>query len=172
VLILLYQGVGGMSFPVTLRSQRVLHHKGQISLPGGLQEVGDASLADTALRETQEEIGIGPSHIRLLGRLTPVYVASSNSNVYPYVGFYSTAPDFSPNPDEVTEIIEMSFDTLLDPTHREEEYRQIRGRRVKVPFIWLGEHKIWGATAMILGEFATILSSTPELVPTPNHPAC
>ena len=172
VLILLYQGVGGMSFPVTLRSQRVLHHKGQISLPGGLQEVGDASLVDTALRETQEEIGIGPSHIRLLGRLTPVYVASSNSNVYPYVGFYATVPDFSLNPDEVAEIIEMSFNTLLDPTHREEEYRQIKDRRVKVPFIWLGEHKIWGATAMILGEFATILSSTPDLVPTPNHPVC
>lgn len=161
-----------MSFPVTLRSQRVLHHKGQISLPGGLQEAEDASLADTALRETQEEIGVGPSHVRLLGKLTPVYVASSNSNVYPYVGFYAAVPDFSPNPDEVTEIIEMSFNTLLDPTHREEEYREINDRLVKVPFFWLGEHKIWGATAMILGEFAAILSTTPELARALDPPAC
>ena len=172
VLILLYPGAEGMSFPVTLRSQRVLHHKGQISLPGGLQEVGDASLADTALRETQEEIGVGPSHVRLLGKLTPVYVAASNYNVYPYVGFCATVPDFSPNPDEVSEVIEISLDTLLDPTHREEEYRQINDRRVRVPFFRLWEHKIWGATAMILGEFAAILSATPELARTPNHPAC
>ena len=172
VLILLYPGAEGMSFPVTLRSQRVLHHKGQISLPGGLQEVEDASLADTALRETQEEIGVGPSHVRLLGKLTPIYVTSSNSNVYPYVGFCATVPDFSLNPDEVIEVIEMSLNTLLDPTHREEEYRQINDRRVRVPFFWLGEHKIWGATAMILEEFATILSATPELARTPNHPAC
>lgn len=172
VLILLYPGTEGVSFPVTLRSQSVVHHKGQISLPGGHQEAGDISLADTALRETQEEIGVAPSHVRVLGRLTPIYVPSSNSSVYPYVGYYPTVPVFSPDHREVREIIVMSISTLLNPTHRAEEYRKINNRQVRVPYFVLGEHKIWGATAMILGEFAAILSGTPELVPTPDQPVC
>lgn len=172
VLILLFPGTEGVSFPVTLRSQRVVHHKGQISLPGGRQEAGDGSLAVTALRETQEEIGIAPSQVRLLGRLTPIYVPSSNSSVYPYVGYCPTAPAFSPDRREVSEIIVMPVSNLLDPSHRAEEQRQMSNGLVRIPYFQLGSHKIWGATAMILGEFAAILSDRPGLVPTQDQLVC
>jgi hypothetical protein len=96
----------------------------------------------------------------------------SNSSVEPYVGYHSGVPLFSPNHDEVAEIIELPLHVLLDPSYKAEEYRQIAGRRVKVPFFRLGQHKVWGATAMILSEFAVILAATPELAHIPSHPEC
>ena len=172
VLVLLYPAAEGVSFPITLRSKRVLHHKGQISLPGGMQEQSDASLAATAARETREEIGVAPARVRLLGRLTPLYIPASHSIVHPYVGCSATVPVFHPNPDEVSEVIEMPLCTLLDPATRAEEYRRISGRRVRVPFYRIGPHKVWGATAMILGELAAILAATPTLAQIPNPQAC
>ena len=172
VLVLIYPGAAGCSFPITLRSERMLHHRGQISLPGGMQERGDASLAATAARETQEEIGVAPARVRMLGRLTPLYVPASHSIIHPYVACAATTPVFHPNPDEVSAIIEMPLDALLDPAARAEEFREIDGRCVRVPFFRAGPHKVWGATAMILGELAALLTSSPALAHAPNHAAC
>lgn len=172
VLLLLYPTAGGICLPVTLRSERVVHHKGQISLPGGMHEPEDMTLADTALRETCEEIGVKPGWNRILGRLTPLYVPTSNSCIHPYVACCSSRPAYRPNPAEVAEVIEMPLRVLMDPTFRIEEDWEIRTRTVRVPFYQLGAHKVWGATAMILSELATILAATPELGHIPNHLAC
>ena len=172
VLVLLYPGTNGVAFPITVRSERLLYHKGQISLPGGMQEESDSSLADTAARETLEEIGVPPEQLRFLGRLSPLYIPVRHSMVHPYVGCHSVEPVFRPNPDEVKEVVEMPLAALLDPAMSVEEYRLINGRRVRVPFYRVGPHKVWGATAMILGELAAILASTPALAQIPNHQAC
>jgi len=170
VLVLLYPGAGGVFLPVTLRSERVVHHRGQISLPGGLREPEDVTQADTALRETYEEIGVPPAGNRILGKLTPLYVPASHSCVHPYVACRPSRPVYRPNPHEVAEVIEMPLRILTDPTARVEEDRDIQNRRVRVPFYQLGDYKVWGATAMILSELAAILAANPEPVHTPNHP--
>jgi len=172
VLLLLHPDDEGICLPVTLRTEGVAYHKGQISLPGGMQEHGDANLADTALRETFEEIGVRPEEVRILGKLTPLYVPASHSCIHPFVACHSTKPLYRANPHEVAEVIELPLRTLMDPTAQAEEEREIQGQLVKVPFYWLKGHKVWGATAMILSEFAAILAQRPELGRVPGLPAC
>lgn len=157
VLILLYPSNGELTFPLTRRTETVENHKGQISLPGGAREPEDASLSDTALRETKEELGVEPRRVELLGRLSSLYIPPSNYCIHPRVGYTPVRPDFRPDPREVAEILEMSVSHLLNPASREEEVWTLRGRRVTVPFYRLGPHKVWGATAMVLHEFETIL---------------
>ena len=159
VLLLLYQTADGIALPVERRSEQLLHHGGQISLPGGTREPGDASLVDTALREAQEELGIEPGQVRLLGPMTPLYVPVSQHLVHPFVGCHLADPVYRPNSSEVAEVIEFPLRLLLNPDMQAVEYRQMRGERVRVPFYQVGEHKVWGATAMILSELAVILAS-------------
>ena len=102
-------------------------------------------------------MGIEPSLVRLLGQMTPLYVPASNHEVHPYVGCYAAAPLFRPDPREVAEVIELPVRVLLDIDTQSVEYRQMRGERVRVPFYQVGEHKVWGATAMILSELALVL---------------
>jgi 8-oxo-dGTP pyrophosphatase MutT (NUDIX family) len=159
VLLLLYHSADGIALPVERRSEQLLHHGGQISLPGGTREPGDASLVDTALREAEEELGIAPGQVRLLGAMTPLYVPVSRHQVHPFVGCHLSDPVFRPNSSEVAEVIELPLRLLLNPDLQGVEYRQIRGERVRVPFYQVGGHKVWGATAMILSELAVILAS-------------
>ena len=162
VLLLLYGRADGLCLPVTRRSEQVAYHKGQISLPGGAWEPMDSSLAATALREAWEELGVEPEQVRLLGKLTPLYVVASGYCVHPYVACCPAVPVFSPSPVEVAEVIELPVRLLFDPAARAEEYRQLHGEQVLVPFYQVGEHKIWGATAMILSEFAALLAGLPH----------
>ena len=172
VLLLLHPDHAGVCLPVTLRSERVAYHKSQISLPGGLKERDDLTLLDTALRETREEIGIGPDDVRVLGKLTPLYVPVSHSCIHPYVACHPAKPAYRINPDEVAEVIELPLQILIDPRWTTEEEWEIQGQLVRVPFYQLGHHKVWGATAMILSELAALLAATPGLEHIPNPPAC
>ena len=156
VLILLYPQAGSWHLALTLRTEKVEAHRSQISLPGGRQEEGE-SLAQTALRETQEELGLDPEKINILGQLTPLYIPTSNYCLYPFVGVLRETPRFRPSAHEVAEVIEVSLSQLLHPRVKQSEFRQFRGRRILIPYYRIGPHKIWGATAMVLAELEEIL---------------
>jgi len=156
VLILLYPKDGRLHFPLTRRTEKVEEHKGQISLPGGARE-GDEPLAWTALRETCEELGVDPQSVEVLGALTPLYIFPSDYCITPYVAARPDRPTFVPDPVEVAEVLEVPLATLLDPTIRREEEWVLHGIATRVPFYQIGEHKVWGATAMVLSEFAAVL---------------
>lgn len=164
VLVLLYPRGGRLHLLLTRRTELVLHHRGQISLPGGARHK-EESLEATALRETTEELGIALDRVRVLGRLTPLYIPPSNFCIYPTVAFVPEAPSFRPQPDEVAEVIEAPLDALLDPAAAKRETRVFEGRTMRVPFYGLGEHKIWGATAMVLAEFFRLVEEAVPAAP-------
>ncbi len=153
VLMLLFDRDGETYVVLTRRTETVATHKGQISFPGGMREPEDASLLETALRETQEELGIEPDQVQIVGRLAEVPTVASNFTVAPFVGYLTTAPDYRPYTREVAEVIEVPLSALRDPTSITEQeveasdgWRQVQGFRY-------GQHFIWGATARILMHF-------------------
>jgi 8-oxo-dGTP pyrophosphatase MutT (NUDIX family) len=160
VLVLLLERAGELRLLLTRRTELVLRHPGQISLPGGEQHPGE-SIEATALRETEEELGSDLATVRLLGRLTPLYVGPSNYCIYPAVAFLPGAPVFTPQADEVAEVIEVPVRHLADHGHRRLETRTLRDRTVKVPFYEFQGHKIWGATAMVLAELLALVEIPP-----------
>ncbi len=157
VLILLYPSTDDLGFFLTRRADTVEMHKGQISLPGGAQEPGE-SLAQTALRETREELGIPDAPIELLGdALTPVDIPVSGFRATPFVAFTPTRPEVHAAPGEVVELIEPSLGWIVDEKNIVEETWDIRGYPAIVPYFAINGHKVWGATAAILSEFSAML---------------
>jgi 8-oxo-dGTP pyrophosphatase MutT (NUDIX family) len=156
VLALLYPRNGALHLVLIRRTSTVLHHKDQISFPGGQVESGE-TYEQAALREAGEEIGLRPEGVRVLGTLTPLYVHPSHFCVHPLVAVSDEAPEFQPFPGEVAGIIEAPLERLLDPASIRRETWTIRGLPREIPFFSIGPDKIWGATAMILAEFLEIL---------------
>ncbi|MEJ2556995.1 MAG: CoA pyrophosphatase [Anaerolineae bacterium] len=133
-------------------------HKGQIALPGGAREDGEA-LVQTALRETREELGVPPEGTEVLGQLSALYTPPSNYCIHPFVAYRPIAPTFRRDPVEVADVLEVSLALLLNPSTRKVEHwsdpRFESPRRV--PFFDIHGQVVWGATAMILSEFVTLL---------------
>lgn len=154
VLLLLYCRESELSLILTLRRDDLQSHAGQVSFPGGRNEPNE-SLLQTALRETDEEIGIKASELTVIGELTPLYIFPSDFEVHPFVAWYANGqrPHFQPHAGEVAELIEVPIRHLMEQASRQEEIWSIRGFELKVPFFQVGEHKVWGATAMMLSEF-------------------
>ena len=155
-LLLIYPGPGGPAVPLTVRASGLARHAGQISLPGGAADPGE-TLAETALREAQEEIGVDPSTVRILGELTPVHVLVSGFTLHPVVGVTHQQPSFEPAAGEVAEILEVSLDHLRDASSIRRGTRLREGVAVEYPYFDLLGHQVWGATAMILGEFVCLI---------------
>lgn len=152
------QGEGAdLCLALTRRTDHLAAHAGQISLPGGLREPDDPSLAATALREAREELGPALGRPELLGPLTPLEIPVSAYRVYPWVAYLPARPAFRPDPSEVAELIEVPLDLLLDPASLSRETRTIRGVAVDVPYYLVYGHKVWGATAAVLAEFIALL---------------
>jgi len=158
VLLLLYPKDGELHLALTRRTDLVEDHKGQISFPGGAWESDDRSLAATALREAREELGLEDQTIELIGELAPVYIIASNYRVAPFVAFCRQQPVFHPDPIEVAELLEVPLSLLLQPDTVQEEDWELRGMTMRVPFFRYGPHKIWGATAQMLGQFVALLT--------------
>jgi len=156
VLIAVYPRDEALHFLLTRRTDGVDKHKGQISLPGGKQEDGE-SLLDTALRETREEVGVTIDAAAVLGMLSPVYIPPTGFLITPYVAAVPDRPRFAVMHREVAELIEVPLAALFDPTIVRREMWMLRGVEVEVPFFQIGPHKVWGATAMVLSEFATAI---------------
>ena len=133
-------------------------HSGQVSFPGGKLEKDDKTLADTALREANEEMGIRPEKVELLGNLSKLYIPPSNFEVHSYVGFTNERPDFIANKDEVDKIIETEVDVLLHPhTFTNKDIQHRTGKLVNVPCYYIDGNTIWGATAMIISELTMVI---------------
>lgn len=164
VLILLYEKNNTPHFVLTLRQSYDGIHSGQISFPGGKIEEKDTSHIEAALRETEEEIGILKNEIEVLGELTHLYIPPSNFLVLPVVGYLKNLPAFKKDDKEVAEIIDVATTVLHSPPTRQSKTMDLsRGlnapdlTQVKVPFFNIHGHHVWGATAMILSEFAEII---------------
>jgi 8-oxo-dGTP pyrophosphatase MutT (NUDIX family) len=152
----MYPGAAGPAIPLTVRASGLARHAGQISLPGGASDPGE-TLADTALREAHEEIGIDPSTVRIVGELTPVHVLVSGFTLHPVVGVTHDRPSFQPAEREVAEILEVSLDDLRDASRIRRGTRIREGVAVEYPYFDLLGHQVWGATAMVLGEFVCLI---------------
>jgi 8-oxo-dGTP pyrophosphatase MutT (NUDIX family) len=160
VLLLLYPIDGALHFVLTRRTERLGSHSGQISLPGGRIERGDIDLTATALREAHEELGVMLDDADVLGQLTELYVPPSHFVVSPTVAHLPFRPTFQPSEDEVAEVIEVRLAVLFDLTIRQEEPRALvsqGGATIMTPYYRISEHKVWGATAMVLSEFEALL---------------
>jgi 8-oxo-dGTP pyrophosphatase MutT (NUDIX family) len=153
VLILLYPDGDDLRLPLTVRSDRLPSHRGEVSLPGGAIDPGEDGPVSAALRESDEELGIDPASVAVWGTLTPIYIPPSNFRITPVVGFSRQAPALRPNDEEVSAVITTTLRELLDPTTVIVEQWTLRGSEVRVPFYAIAGHKVWGATAMVLSEF-------------------
>jgi 8-oxo-dGTP pyrophosphatase MutT (NUDIX family) len=135
-------------------------HSGQISFPGGRHEAGDGSFAYTALREANEEIGIDPQQVEILGEMTELYIPVSNFMVRPFVGVLSEPPAFRLQPGEVEQVFIPSIPHFQDPSSRSTADVMVGGQLLvrEVPCFMIENRPIWGATAMILSEFLELIS--------------
>jgi 8-oxo-dGTP pyrophosphatase MutT (NUDIX family) len=154
-LILLYPGQAGPSLPLTVRRHDLPQHPGQISLPGGAIDEGEAPV-DAALREAHEEIGVERDSVRIIGALSSFFVIVSNFVVYPFIGVSDVRPDFRPEAREVAEVLEAPVQELLDRARTGWDRRPRESIMVDLPYMKTGSHMVWGATAMILGEFGAL----------------
>jgi 8-oxo-dGTP pyrophosphatase MutT (NUDIX family) len=167
VLLALHRTPAGWSIPAILRPDTMKTHAGQVSLPGGLIETGE-TVAQTALREFEEELGSAPAALRIIGQLTPVYVFVSGFEITPLVAVSSVPLVFAPNPHEVAAVVELPLAELSDSACRGQHVIERRGLRFTVPHFAIAGQQVWGATSLILAEFVALLDSKlpePSLVP-------
>lgn len=160
-LLLLYPHGSNGAVALTVRASGLTRHAGQISLPGGATDPGE-TLVQAALREASEEIGVDPAAVRVLGELTPVHVLVSGFTLHPIVGIADRRPDFRAAPGEVEAILEVSLHDLRDASRIRQGTRIREGVAVEYPYFDLLGHQVWGATAMVLGEFICLLADGDE----------
>lgn len=158
-LILIYPHDNTWQVPLTVRGSNLRHHTGQVSLPGGRLDPGE-SVEQAALREADEEIGVTPADVDVLGRLTPLPVYISGHLLTPVVGVMTRRPAFNLHSHEVERLIEVPIAVLREP-HRvlwEERTRTLPPKGVmNVPYFDLPDARVWGATAMVLAEFVALV---------------
>ncbi len=149
VLCGLVERAGGLQVVLTKRAAHLNRHAGQIAFPGGKVDERDPSPLATALREANEEIGLGEDRVEILGALDP-YLTSTGFRVTPFVGVIDPRWRPFPAPDEVEEVFEAPLDFLMDPANRVRCHHDRQGaRRAYYAMPW-GEYYIWGATAGML----------------------
>ena len=158
VLAALYEGDAGPTVILTRRSAHLRNHRGEVSFPGGRQEDGDPDLVTTALRETQEEIGLDPATVEVIGRLDRLSTFTSRSEVHPYVGVLPGPPGrLVAQPSEVERILHVPFADLLHPdAFHEERWTFPNGVDRPLFFYEIEGDTIWGATGRMLTQLLSI----------------
>jgi 8-oxo-dGTP pyrophosphatase MutT (NUDIX family) len=159
VLLPLFRNASEYHVVFTKRTDTLKHHKGQIAFPGGAFEPTDGDLLATALRESYEEVGLQPSHVRILGRLDDLATFSTNYTISPFVGLIPYPYPFRPNPLEVAVIFDVPVSVLADPRVGR---CYIRGRddgaTIEDYEYHIDGHVIWGATARIVRHFLALMN--------------
>jgi len=143
---------------LTVRADR-LRHGGQVSLPGGVVDDGE-TFQEAALREAEEEVGLAPETVRILGALTPLDIPVSGFRLHPIVGALPTQPELRASDGEVARILEIDLDHLFEASTVVETERTRDGRILQIPAFRVDGEEVWGATAMVLAEFLTVLGWT------------
>ena len=137
----------------TKRTQTVKAHKGQVSFPGGVRDPDDNSLLNTALREVQEEIGLRPEDVEILGALDPITTVTTGFLVYTFVGLIPFPYPFRLDGREVAEILIVPFHFLANDAHWSSRFYQASNQAFQAYFVTYDHYRIWGATARILKIF-------------------
>lgn len=162
VLILLFEDQGTVKFPLIQRPSYDGIHSDQMALPGGRYEEEDRDQFYTALRESNEEIGVSKEKVEIIGNLSEFFVAASNYMVLPVIGKLNYKPTFIPEPREVADIVTPKISDLIDPNRLKEKEIVVRNAyRLQCPYFDLEDRTVWGATAMMLSELVEILKEYP-----------
>ena len=161
VLLLVYAKEGAYHVLLNKRSELVEHHKGEISFPGGARDPEDRDFLDTALRETEEEMGVRRGDVTILGQLDDI-VTRSNFGVRVYVGTIPYPYPFQPSDDEIAEVLEVPLSVLQDPANLRQDARWVDNRLTTSYSYACGEHLVFGATASILEQFLDLLGQVPQ----------
>lgn len=151
----------GGGIVLTVRSSSLRSHSSQIAFPGGRCDEADADVCATALRETEEELGVAPECWRLHGCFRPCYLPSGY-RVTPVLATAAEMPVFRPNRDEVAEVFVLPQRTALDPRNYTLEHYRNHGLTLDMPVLQHGGHRIWGATATMLYQLACLRCDWPE----------
>ncbi len=158
VLCLLYPGPNNETFfTLTRREEYPGVHSAQVSFPGGKVEREDRSLYQTAIRETEEEIGVLRDSVHYLRALNDLYIPPSNFLVSPFVSYSKSRPEFKTNR-EVAALLEVNLKDLLNEKNLKDTIMNFAdGKNIETQYFDLNNHKVWGATAIILYEFRTLI---------------
>ena len=155
-LVLLYPIGQRVHLVLTRRTGTLGQHAGQVSLPGGAVD-GAETVETAALREAQEEVGLETADLRVIGRLSALYIPISNYTLHPVVAVSDRRPTLVPAAAEVAHILEVRLDELRDPDRLRCGRRLWGNEPTTVPFFELQGERVWGATAMVLGELLSLL---------------
>ena len=159
VLMLLFPNNGKLNTCLIRRPSTMRNHGGQIAFPGGKFEIKDENLIQTALRESFEEIGTDSNQVEIIGTLTPLFVQVSNFAINPFIGWSETLPQFKIDNQEVDEVFIIPVEEFLHHTSIQlKEVTTLHGT-FEAPGFYIDELFVWGATAMIISEFAEIYKS-------------
>ncbi|WP_417822948.1 CoA pyrophosphatase [Thalassospira lucentensis] len=159
VLVPLVKRTNGLHVILTRRTDHLSDHAGQISFPGGRQEEFDATIEETALRETEEEIGLNRGHIELIGRIDDYYTVTGYQ-VTPVIGLVTPPFDLVPDDHEVAEVFEVPLEFILNPGNQKLQTVTFEGTRRRYFAIPYREYYIWGATAGMLVNFSEVLRAS------------
>jgi 8-oxo-dGTP pyrophosphatase MutT (NUDIX family) len=158
VLILIFPKNGENCILLSQRSYKVEHHKGEISFPGGTRDPNDRDFLDTALRETEEEMGVKRTEITILGELDEI-ATRSDFGVRVFIGSIPYHYLFNPNSTEIAEVLEVPISVLQNPSNLRYETHLINGESVTYNNYTYNNHLIFGATARILQQFLQVLGT-------------
>ncbi|WNJ16289.1 CoA pyrophosphatase [Pontibacter sp. G13] len=159
VMVLLYPHEDAVKVAFMKRSEDGRVHSGQVCFPGGRRDPVDTDQIATALREADEELGIKPDEIEVLGEMTELYIPPSNSLVYPVLSVSDTRPAFAIDPIEVAQVIEVDLEELLDDSIKGMHTVDVFGGNfIEAPgYTVQSQHLIWGGTSMMIAELVEII---------------
>jgi 8-oxo-dGTP pyrophosphatase MutT (NUDIX family) len=155
-LLLLFPRRDHAHIVLTVRAETLGRHRGQVSLPGGVIEPGEA-LEEAALREAYEEISLDSTGLQIVGALSPIDIPISGFRLHPIIAVSDREPALAATEGEVARILEVPVDDLMAQGSVVTTERERDGDRIAVPTFRVGTDEIWGATAMVLAEFLVVL---------------